>query len=51
MLKFIKKQEIIYILFFAMIFLVAYAPFIDNGKTLIWKVDAAGQYYPAYIYR
>ena len=40
----------IYSCLFCGIVIVAFGPFLENGKVVIWDTDAIGQYYPTFLY-
>lgn len=48
--KRILKYLCIYTLVFAVTFLFAYSPFLEAGKSFIWKSDGRNQHYPALVY-
>ena len=44
------KSWMIYTVLFIMIAAAGYGPFLLRHKSLIWKTDGIGQYYPAFLY-
>lgn len=45
-----KKDFWSYTLIFVLICVIGYSPFWSHGKSLIWKIDGLGQYYPSFLY-
>ncbi len=45
-----SKIYILYTLLFVGIATIVFAPFIVNGKTLVWRADALVQHYNAFVY-
>lgn len=48
-----KKKSLtfkIYTCLFFIICIIGYIPYWTSNKSMIWQVDAIGQYYPAFIY-
>lgn len=40
----------VYTAVFAVVLLLAFLPFLWNGKTLLWRLDGVSQYYPRAVY-
>ena len=46
-----SNKQTLYISFsFLAVLLIGFFPFYANGRTMIWNLDGAGQYYPAFLY-
>ena len=41
---------LIYTIVFAFLLLLAFADFVKNGRTLLWRADGISQYYPKAVY-
>lgn len=51
MKDFTKRKDLLnYTVIFLIICFIGYLPFWMSGRSLVWKTDGVGQYYPAFLY-